>query len=52
MPFRLATQDGSEYVFACADERQMLEWIAKIKFHASLTPSNQLRSYPYQGRVM
>ncbi|VDO69394.1 unnamed protein product [Heligmosomoides polygyrus] len=42
--FRLATQDGSEYVFACADERQMLEWIAKIKFHASLTPSNQLRS--------
>ncbi|VDL75035.1 unnamed protein product [Nippostrongylus brasiliensis] len=47
--FRLATQDGAEYVFACADERQMLEWVAKIKFHANLTPSNQLKSYSYQA---
>ncbi|KAE9418301.1 hypothetical protein Angca_009245, partial [Angiostrongylus cantonensis] len=47
--FRLATQDGAEYVFACADERQMLEWVAKVKFHAGLAPSNQLRSFSYQG---
>lgn len=25
----------------------MLEWVAKIKFHAHLTPSNQLKSYAY-----
>ncbi|KHJ95181.1 spectrin repeat-containing domain protein [Oesophagostomum dentatum] len=47
--YRLATQDGAEYVFACADERQMLEWVAKIKFHAGLTPSNQLKSYNYNA---
>uniref|UniRef100_A0A0K0DJQ5 PH domain-containing protein n=1 Tax=Angiostrongylus cantonensis TaxID=6313 RepID=A0A0K0DJQ5_ANGCA len=47
--FRLATQDGAEYVFACADERQMLEWVAKVKFHAGLAPSNQLRSFSYQA---
>ncbi|ETN74189.1 hypothetical protein NECAME_13133 [Necator americanus] len=49
--FRLATQDGAEYVFACSDERQMLEWVAKVKFHAGLAPSNQLKSYNYHGGV-
>ncbi|KHN86582.1 hypothetical protein Tcan_08446 [Toxocara canis] len=38
-------QDGSEYLFACNDEKLMLEWVAKIKFHASLTPAQQLRSF-------
>ncbi|KAK6758912.1 hypothetical protein RB195_016254 [Necator americanus] len=47
--FRLATQDGAEYVFACSDERQMLEWVAKVKFHAGLAPSNQLKSYNYHA---
>ncbi|KAL6743755.1 hypothetical protein Aduo_016762 [Ancylostoma duodenale] len=47
--FRLATQDGAEYVFACTDERQMLEWVAKVKFHAGLAPSNQLKSYNYHA---
>lgn len=43
--FRLKIQDGSEYLFSCSDEKLMLEWVAKIKFHASLTPSQQLRSF-------
>uniref|UniRef100_A0A158QA40 Spectrin beta chain n=1 Tax=Enterobius vermicularis TaxID=51028 RepID=A0A158QA40_ENTVE len=43
--FRLKIQDGSEYLFACADEKLMQEWIARIQFHASLTPSQQLRSF-------
>uniref|UniRef100_A0A183UJC9 PH_9 domain-containing protein n=1 Tax=Toxocara canis TaxID=6265 RepID=A0A183UJC9_TOXCA len=43
--FRLKMQDGSEYLFACNDEKLMLEWVAKIKFHASLTPAQQLRSF-------
>ncbi|PIO70965.1 spectrin repeat-containing domain protein [Teladorsagia circumcincta] len=47
--FRLATQDGAEYIFACSDERQMLEWVAKVKFHADLAPSNQLKSYAYHA---
>lgn len=38
-------QDGSEYLFACSDEKLMLEWVAKIKFHASLAPAQQLRSF-------
>uniref|UniRef100_A0A1I7X9F8 PH domain-containing protein n=1 Tax=Heterorhabditis bacteriophora TaxID=37862 RepID=A0A1I7X9F8_HETBA len=45
--YRLSTQDGAEFIFACGDEGQMLEWVAKIKFHASLAPSNQLKSYSY-----
>uniref|UniRef100_F1LAX5 Spectrin beta chain n=1 Tax=Ascaris suum TaxID=6253 RepID=F1LAX5_ASCSU len=43
--FRLKMQDGSEYLFACSDEKLMLEWVAKIKFHASLAPAQQLRSF-------
>ncbi|KJH48208.1 hypothetical protein DICVIV_05672 [Dictyocaulus viviparus] len=26
---RIATQDGAEYIFACTDEQQMHEWVAK-----------------------
>ncbi|VDO10220.1 unnamed protein product [Haemonchus placei] len=27
----------------------MLEWVAKVKFHADLAPSNQLKSYAYHA---
>ncbi|CAB3398580.1 unnamed protein product [Caenorhabditis bovis] len=50
--FRLITQDGSEFIFSCPEERQMLEWVAKIKFHANLAPSNQLMSYSYNDDLM
>ncbi|CAP39687.2 Protein CBR-SMA-1 [Caenorhabditis briggsae] len=50
--FRLLIQDGSEFMFSCPDERQMLEWVAKIKFHAHLTPSNQLKSYSYNDDLL
>ncbi|CAJ0961940.1 unnamed protein product, partial [Mesorhabditis belari] len=43
--FKLITQDGAEYLFACNEERQMLEWVAKIKFHATLPPSAQLTAF-------
>ncbi|MFH4980275.1 hypothetical protein AB6A40_006984 [Gnathostoma spinigerum] len=43
--FRLKVQDGSEYLFSCTEEKIMLEWIDKIRFHAALTPSQQLRSF-------
>ncbi|CAJ0573578.1 unnamed protein product, partial [Mesorhabditis spiculigera] len=43
--FKLIAQDGAEYLFACSEERQMLEWVAKIKFHASLEPSAQLTAF-------
>uniref|UniRef100_A0A915PUP8 Spectrin beta chain n=1 Tax=Setaria digitata TaxID=48799 RepID=A0A915PUP8_9BILA len=43
--FRLKIQDGSEYLFACSDDDKMLEWVLKIRFHANLTPAQQLRSF-------
>ncbi|VDK61916.1 unnamed protein product [Onchocerca ochengi] len=43
--FRLKIQDGSEYLFACSDDEKMLEWVLKIRFHANLTPAQQLRSF-------
>lgn len=43
--FRLCTQDGSDYVFVCETESTMLEWVAKIQFHAALSPADQLTSY-------
>uniref|UniRef100_A0A914XIB6 Spectrin alpha chain n=1 Tax=Plectus sambesii TaxID=2011161 RepID=A0A914XIB6_9BILA len=43
--FKLLTQDGAEYLFATADDKQTNEWVAKISFHASLEPSNQLKSF-------
>ncbi|CAD6193236.1 unnamed protein product [Caenorhabditis auriculariae] len=47
--FRILAQDASEFIFACPDERQMLEWVAKIQFHAALAPSNQLKSYSFNA---
>ena len=43
--FRLHTSDGSEFLFGADNEEQQQEWVKKIKFHASLPPSQQLTSY-------
>uniref|UniRef100_A0A1I7ZAM9 PH domain-containing protein n=1 Tax=Steinernema glaseri TaxID=37863 RepID=A0A1I7ZAM9_9BILA len=43
--FRLQTTDGSEYLFECTTETEMVEWINKIQFHANLSPANQLQSF-------
>merc|ERR1719445_207309 len=43
--FRLHTSDGSEFLFGADSEEQQEEWVKKIKFHASLPPSQQLTSY-------
>ncbi|KAK9716990.1 Variant SH3 domain [Popillia japonica] len=40
--FRLATVDGSEYLFSCTTESEMMEWVEKISFKAKLPPSQQL----------
>ena len=38
-------QDGAEYLFACSTEADMHDWVAKINFHAQLSPQNQLTKY-------
>jgi len=43
--FRLHTSDGSEFLFGADNEEQQQEWVKKIRFHASLPPSQQLTSY-------
>ncbi|CAK1555972.1 unnamed protein product [Leptosia nina] len=43
--FRLSCTDGAEYLFACAKHELMLEWVAKISFHAALPPQLQLTPY-------
>lgn len=43
--FRLACGDGAEYLFACASHQLMLEWVAKLSFHAQLPPELQLTPY-------
>lgn len=40
--FRLQVTDGSEYLFACGNEADMMEWVNKISFRAKLPPSQQL----------
>lgn len=40
--FRLVTFDGSEFLFSCNSEPEMMEWVSKIQFRASLPPSQQL----------
>ncbi|KAF5273495.1 hypothetical protein FQA39_LY07512 [Lamprigera yunnana] len=40
--FRLVTSDGSEFLFSCSSEVEMLEWVNKISFRAKLPPSQQL----------
>merc|ERR1719411_1159290 len=43
--FRLHTSDGSEFLFGADNEEQQQEWVKKIKFHATLPPSQQLTQY-------
>ncbi|XP_050676650.1 spectrin beta chain, non-erythrocytic 5 isoform X3 [Leptidea sinapis] len=43
--FRLSCTDGAEYLFSCASRAMMMEWVAKISFHASLPPQLQLTPY-------
>jgi len=43
--FRLHTSDGSEFLFGADNEDQQQEWVKKIKFHATLPPSQQLTQY-------
>ncbi|XP_038220979.1 spectrin beta chain, non-erythrocytic 5-like [Zerene cesonia] len=43
--FRLACTDGAEYLFACTARDLMLDWVAKISFHAALPPQLQLTPY-------
>lgn len=40
--FRLVTSDGSEFLFSCSCEADMLDWVNKISFRARLPPSQQL----------
>jgi len=43
--FRVHVTDGSEYLFSTASQELQREWVNKLKFHAALPPSQQLRSY-------
>lgn len=40
--FRLQIVDGSEFLFSCANEAEMTDWVHKISFRAKLPPSQQL----------
>ncbi|KAJ8972184.1 hypothetical protein NQ314_000314 [Rhamnusium bicolor] len=40
--FRLVVTDGSEFLFSCNSEVDMMDWINKITFRARLPPSQQL----------
>lgn len=40
--FRLVNTDGSEYLFSCSTDVEMLDWVEKIAFRAKLPPSQQL----------
>ncbi|CAG9768666.1 unnamed protein product [Ceutorhynchus assimilis] len=40
--FRLIIVDGSEFLFSCVSEVDMMDWVNKIKFRARLPPSQQL----------
>lgn len=43
--FRLIIVDGSEFLFSCASEVEMEDWVNKIKFRARLPPSQQLMHF-------
>ncbi|XP_060523506.1 spectrin alpha chain, non-erythrocytic 1 isoform X2 [Cylas formicarius] len=40
--FRLVVTDGSEFLFSCGSEVEMMDWVNKISFRARLPPSQQL----------
>lgn len=43
--FRLHLPDGSEFLFLAANKPELLDWVNKLSFHASLPPNLQLMSY-------
>ncbi|GMS78986.1 hypothetical protein PENTCL1PPCAC_1161 [Pristionchus entomophagus] len=43
--FRLRTSDGSEFLFSCASDDEMQQWLNRIQYHAGLAPRDQLRSF-------
>lgn len=43
--FRLHLPDGSEFLFLAANKIELLDWVNKLSFHASLPPNLQLMSY-------
>ncbi|XP_050313156.1 spectrin beta chain, non-erythrocytic 1 isoform X2 [Anthonomus grandis grandis] len=43
--FRLIIVDGSEFLFSCNTEVDMIDWVNKIKFRARLPPSQQLQHF-------
>ncbi|XP_025833247.1 spectrin beta chain, non-erythrocytic 1 [Agrilus planipennis] len=49
--FRLVTPEGSEFLFACNNEADMLEWVGKIRFRAKLPPSQQLINFEVQKEI-
>lgn len=49
--FRLKLPDGSEFLFLANSKTEMLDWVNKVSFHASLPPNLQLMSYDESVRV-
>lgn len=49
--FRLKLPDGSEFLFLANNKTEMLDWVNKISFHASLPPNLQLMSYDESVKV-
>lgn len=43
--FRLTITDGSEFLFSCNSEVDMMDWINKITFRAKLPPAHQLLNF-------
>ncbi|XP_076250387.1 spectrin beta chain, non-erythrocytic 5 kst isoform X4 [Rhynchophorus ferrugineus] len=46
--FRLIINDGSEFLFSCNSDVEMMDWVNKIKFRAKLPPSQQLLHFDIQ----
>lgn len=49
--YRLRLPDGSEFLFLAASKDDMVDWVKKISFHASLPPNLQLMSYDESMKV-
>lgn len=49
--FRLHLPDGSEFLFLAANKIELLDWVNKLSFHASLPPNLQLMSYDESIKV-
>lgn len=49
--FRLHLPDGSEFLFLAGNKIELLDWVNKLSFHASLPPNLQLMSYDESIKV-